>query len=133
MMDSHVYERGAVMPTLLDAPVTFAAAGTPPKTIIEYVGRASTGAQEVSIAWMRSPAGWSEPAQTPAFDEYTVVLSGSITVDHDGGTTEVQAGEAIAVAAGERVRYSTPGPAEYLAICLPAFSAEIVRREDEQR
>lgn len=127
-----VYERGVVMPTLLNAPVTIAAAGKPPKTITEYVGRASTGAQEVSIAWMRSPASWSEPAQTSAFDEYTVVLSGSMTVDHDDGTTEVRAGEAIAVAAGERVRYSTPDRAEYLAICLPAFSPEIVHREDEQ-
>ncbi len=121
------------MPTLINAPITVAAAGEPPKTITEYVGRASTGAVDVSIAWMRSPAWWREPAQVLAFDEYTVVLSGSISVDHDGGTIEVGAGEAIAVVVGERVRYSTPDGAEYLAICLPAFSPEIVHREDDAR
>jgi len=119
------------MPTLINEPVTIAAAGEPPKSISEYVGRASTGASAVSIAWMRSPAGWSEPAQAPEFDEYTVVLTGSVTVQHDGGTLEVHAGEAVAVTAGERVRYSTPDGAEYVAICLPAFSPEIVHRDED--
>ncbi|HEX6310835.1 MAG TPA: cupin [Acidimicrobiia bacterium] len=117
------------MPTLIHTPVTVDAAGTPPKTIAEYVGRASTGTSAVSIAWMRSPAGWSEPAQAPEFDEYTVVIAGSLTVEHDTGTVEVRAGQAIAVAAGERVRYHTPDGAEYLAVCLPAFSPELVHRE----
>lgn len=119
------------MPTLINTPVTVDAAGTPPKTIAEYVGRASTGASAVSIAWMRSPAGWSEPAQTPEFDEYTVVIAGSLTVEHDGGTLEVATGEAVAVPAGERVRYRTPEGAEYLAVCHPAFSPELVHREPD--
>jgi quercetin dioxygenase-like cupin family protein len=118
------------MPTLISTPVTVPAAGDPPKTITEYVGRASTGSTAVSIARMSSPAGWSEPAQSPEFDEYTVVLAGSVTVEHDGDTTEVGAGQAIAVAAGERVRYSTPDGAEYVAVCLPAFSPDAVHRED---
>jgi ethanolamine utilization protein EutQ (cupin superfamily) len=118
------------MPTFISTPVTVPAAGDPPKTITELVGRASTGSTGVSIARMSSPAGWSEPAQTPEFDEYTVVLAGSVLVEHDEGTTEVGAGQAIAVAAGERVRYSTPDGAEYLAVCLPAFSPDIVHRED---
>jgi mannose-6-phosphate isomerase-like protein (cupin superfamily) len=117
------------MPQLVRTPVTVEAAGTPPKTIAEYFGRPSTGTSAVSIAWMRSPAGWSEPAQAPEFDEYTVVIDGSLTVEHDGGTVEVRTGEAIVVAAGERVRYRTPGGAEYLAVCLPAFSPELVHRE----
>jgi ethanolamine utilization protein EutQ (cupin superfamily) len=119
------------MPTLITSPVTVTAAGDPPKSISEYVGRASTGSSAVSIAWMRSPAGWSEPPQVPEFDEYTIVVSGSLTVDHDSGSTVVKAGEAVAVSAGERVRYSTPQGAEYLAVCLPAFSPETVRREAE--
>ncbi|HEX6236970.1 MAG TPA: cupin domain-containing protein [Acidimicrobiales bacterium] len=119
------------MPTVITAPVTVAAAGEPPKTITEYVGLASTGASAVSIARMRSPAGWSEPAQAPEFDEYTVVLSGSLRVEHDGGTADVTAGQAIAVPAGERVRYSTPDGADYIAVCLPAFSPEAVHREEE--
>jgi mannose-6-phosphate isomerase-like protein (cupin superfamily) len=123
-------EERHAMPTFISTPVTVPAAGDPPKTIIEYVGRASTGSTDVSIARMSSPAGWSEPAQVPEFDEYTVVLAGSVLVEHDEGTTEVSAGQAIAVAAGERVRYSTPGGAEYLAVCLPAFSPDTVHRED---
>ncbi len=117
------------VPTLITSPVTVEAAGEPPKTISEYVGRASTGGADLSIAWMRSPAGWSEPAQSPEFDEYTIVISGSLSVEHDGGTTEVAAGEAIAVTSGERVRYFTPAGAEYLAVCRPAFSPETVHRE----
>lgn len=119
------------MPTLITTPVTVAAAGEPPKTIREYIGRASTATADVSIAWMTSPPGWSEPAQRPEFDEYTVVISGSIHVEHDGGTVVVKAGEAIAVSAGERIRYFTPEGADYLAVCLPAFSPDTVHREDE--
>ncbi|HSL57113.1 MAG TPA: hypothetical protein VK866_04655 [Acidimicrobiales bacterium] len=119
------------MPRLIPTPVTVTAVGEPPKSIAEYVGRASTGDESVSVAWMRSPAGWREPAQTPEFDEYTVVISGSLLVEHDGGTDVVAGGQAIAVAAGERVRYSTPDGAEYLAICLPAFSPDTVHRDAE--
>lgn len=119
------------MPRFIEEPVTIAAAGEPPKTISEYVGRASTGDSAVSVAWMRSPAGWSEPAQRPEFDEYTVVISGAVIVEHDGGTTEVPAGQAVAVTAGERVRYRTEIDTQYLAVCLPAFSPDTVHREGE--
>jgi ethanolamine utilization protein EutQ (cupin superfamily) len=118
------------MPTVITTPVTVAAVGEPPKTIREYIGRASTDTSDVSIAWMHSPPGWSEPAQRPEFDEYTVVIAGSLSVEHDDGTTVVSVGEAIAVAAGERVRYSTPDGAQYIAICLPAFAPDIVHRDD---
>jgi ethanolamine utilization protein EutQ (cupin superfamily) len=119
------------MPTLITTPVTVAAVGEPPKTIREYIGRASTDTSDVSIAWMQSPPGWSEPAQRPDFDEYTVVIAGSLDVEHDDGTLTVGAGEAVSVAAGERVRYSTPDGAEYLAVCLPAFSPDTVHREGD--
>ena len=117
------------MPTLIDEPAIIAGVGEPPKMISEYVGRASTGEAAVSIAWMRSPAGWTEPPQTPDFDEYSVVVSGSLTVEFDGGSLKVGAGEAISVAAGERVRYSTPEGAEYLAICIPAYSTQLANRD----
>lgn len=119
------------MPLHLPAPVRVEAAGRPPKRIDEFVGRASSGTASVSIARMRSPAGWVEPAQRPEFDEYTVVLAGELHVEHDGGVLEVRAGEAVLVRGGERVRYSTPleGGAEYLAVCLPAFSPDTVHRE----
>lgn len=121
---------GDHMPTVITTPVTVAAAGEPPKTIREYIGRASTETSELSIAWMNSPPGWSEPAQRPEFDEYTIVIAGSLSVEHDEGTVAVAAGEAIAVSAGERVRYFTPEGAEYLAVCVPAFAPDIVHRED---
>jgi quercetin dioxygenase-like cupin family protein len=121
----------SAMPRLIDTPVTVPAAGEPPKTITEYIGRASTGASAVSIARMESPAGWSEPAQAPEFDEYTVVVDGLVAVHHDGGTIEVRAGQAIAVSAGERVRYATPEGAVYFAVCLPAFAPDLVHREEE--
>jgi len=105
-------------------------AGNPPKRIDEFVGRASTGEAAVSIARMTSPAGWEEPAQAPDFDEYTIVLSGRLVVEHDGGRLEVGPGEAVHSRPGERVRYSTPDGAEYVAICLPAFSPESVHRDD---
>jgi ethanolamine utilization protein EutQ (cupin superfamily) len=119
------------MPKLLNTPVIVEAAGTPPKKIAEYVGRASTDTPAMSIAWMRSPEGWSEPAQAPEFDEYSIVIGGSLVVEHDGSTLEVRAGEAILVPAGERVRYRTPEGAEYLAVCLPAFSPDLVHRDAE--
>ena len=119
------------MPRHVPAPTRIEAAGRPPKLIDEFVGRVNSGTAAVSIARMRSPAGWSEPAQRPEFDEYTVVLAGELHVEHDGGRLVVRAGEAVIVAAGERVRYATPGEggAEYLAVCLPAFSAGTVHRE----
>ena len=95
----------------------------------EYVGRVNTADEQVSIAHMRSPAGWSEPGQQPEFDEFTVVLKGTVQVEHKGGTMEVQAGQAVLAEKGEWVRYSTPQGAEYVAICLPAFSPNTVHRD----
>lgn len=120
----------AFMPTHIKAPTRIEAAGTPPKLIDEYIGRVNSQTTALSIAHMRSPAGWSEPAQCPEFHEYTVVLKGLLRVEHDGGTVDVRAGEAFIAAAGERVRYSTPldGGAEYIAVCLPAFSPDTVHR-----
>ena len=115
----------------IDQPTVVPAEGTEPKIIEEYVGRVNTGDASVSIARMRSPQGWEEPAQTPEFDEYTLVLAGMLLVEHEGGRVEVRAGEAVQTRAGERVRYSTPEPggAEYVAVCLPAFSPETAHRE----
>ncbi len=119
------------MPTLIEKPTRITAAGNQPKLIDEYVGRVNTGESGVSIAHMRSPAGWAESGQTPEFDEYTLVLRGVLRVDHKGGTLNVQAGQAVLVRKGEWVRYSTPGEegAEYVAVCLPAFSPNIVHRD----
>jgi quercetin dioxygenase-like cupin family protein len=120
------------MPTLIPAPVIIAAAGTKPKRIEEYVGRVATGADAVSIARMHSPPGWVEPGQRPAFDEYTLVLAGRLRVESAGGATlDVCAGQAVVTHAGEWVRYSTPEPegAEYVAVCLPAFSPATVHRD----
>jgi mannose-6-phosphate isomerase-like protein (cupin superfamily) len=119
------------VPTLVPAPTIVAAAGTRPKRIEEYVGRVNSGASHVSVARMHSPAGWIEPAQRPEFEEITIVLRGLLRVEHDGGTIDVRAGQAIVTGPGERVRYSTPEPdgAEYLAVCLPAFSPETVHRD----
>ena len=115
----------------IESPTVVPAEGTEPKIIEEYVGRVNTGDAAVSIARMRSPQGWEEPAQMPEFDEYTLVLAGMLLVEHDGGRVEVRAGEAVHTKAGERVRYSTPEPggAEYVAVCLPAFSPETAHRE----
>jgi mannose-6-phosphate isomerase-like protein (cupin superfamily) len=115
----------------IDKPTVVPAEGTEPKIIEEYVGRVNTGDASVSIARMRSPQGWEEPAQTPEFDEYTLVLSGMLLVEQGGDRVEVRAGEAVHTKAGERVRYSTPetGGAEYVAVCLPAFSPEIAHRD----
>jgi len=119
------------MPVHIPAPVRIEAAGNKPKLIDEYVGRVNHGEARVSIAHMRSPHGWVEPAQVPEFDEYTLVLRGALLVEHDGGALEVKAGEAVLARAGERVRYSTPGAegAEYIAVCLPAFAPALVHRE----
>lgn len=111
-----------------------AAAGSRPKIIEEFFGRVNSNTQEISIARMQSPAGWEEPHQTPEFDEYTVVFRGMLQVSHPTGTTQVRAGEAFLAPRGERVRYSTPEPggAEYIAVCLPAFSPALVHREDHE-
>jgi len=117
------------MAELIESPVRVEAAGQPPKTIEEFTGRASTGEMRVSIARMRSPAGWAVPGQRPEFDEYTVVLGESVHVETDSGTPEVRAGQAVLVRAREWVRYSTPQGAEHAQICLPAFSPETVHRD----
>ena len=113
-------------------PTTIEAAGQPPKLIEEFIGRVNSGTTAVSIARMKSPSGWSEPGQTPEFDEYTVVLRGSLHVKLKDDEFDVGAGQAIIVHAGEWVQYSTPSPegAEYIAVCLPAFSPETVHREN---
>jgi mannose-6-phosphate isomerase-like protein (cupin superfamily) len=116
-------------PKLVATATRVEAAGTPPKLIDEYVGRVNTGTADLSIAHMRSPAGWSEPAQTPEFDEYTVVLQGALVVKHRDGELEVPAGQAVIAPAGEWVQYSTPQGAEYIAVCRPAFTPDSVHRE----
>lgn len=118
------------MPRLIARPTQIEAAGQPPKIIREYIGRVNSGTSAVSIAHMKSPSGWSEPKQTPQFDEYTVVLAGMLRVDHEGGSLDVNAGQAIITERGEWVRYSSPGRdgAEYIAVCLPAFSPDTVHR-----
>lgn len=120
------------MPRFFSAPVRIPAAGNAPKLIDEYAGHASSGDANISIAHMRSPSGWEEPAQRPEFHEYTIVLKGMLRVEHDGGTIDVNAGQGILCEPGERVRYSTPGPdgAEYIAVCLPAFTPNTVHREE---
>jgi hypothetical protein len=120
------------MPTLVHTPVRVEAAGNKPKLIDEYVGRASTGHGQVSVAHMRSPGGWVEPGQAPDFDEYTVVLRGLLRVAHRGGVLDVRAGQAVVAHRGEWVQYSTPEPegAEYVAVCLPAFSLEAAHRDE---
>jgi mannose-6-phosphate isomerase-like protein (cupin superfamily) len=120
-----------VSPTHIEKPTRVEAAGTPPKLIDEYVGRVNSGTEPVSVAHMRSPAGWSEPAQTPQFDEYTVVLNGSLRVAYEGGSFDVAAGQAVIAHAGEWVQYSTPDEgAEYIAVCIPAFSPDTVHRHE---
>ena len=119
------------MPTLIPTPTRIAAAGTKPKLIEEFVGRVNNHEPRLSIARMRSPTGWVEPGQTPEFDEYTLVLRGQLRVEHREGVLEVGSGQAVLTRAGEWVRYSTPGPegAEYIAVCLPAFSPQTVHRD----
>ena len=119
------------MPTLIPQATRIQAAGNKPKLIDEYVGRVNTKTSAASVAHMRSPQGWLEPGQTPEFDEFTIVLKGTLRVTHKGGELDVAAGQAVIAHAGEWVRYSTPneGGAEYIAICLPAFSMETVHRD----
>jgi mannose-6-phosphate isomerase-like protein (cupin superfamily) len=119
------------MPTLIAAPTRVEAAGNKPKLIDEYIGRVNSAHEKLSIAHMRSPGGWFEPGQKPEFDEFTVVLRGILRVEHNEGTIEVQAGQAVVAHAGEWVRYSTPHAegAEYIAVCVPAFSPTSVHRD----
>lgn len=121
------------MPSLIEQPTRIEAAGNLPKIIDEFAGRANTGTEAVSIAKMQSPSGWQEPGQRPGFEEWSIVLRGVLVVEHEGGRFEVAAGQAVRAAPGEWIRYSTPGPdgAEYLAVCLPAFSPDTVHRDDE--
>jgi mannose-6-phosphate isomerase-like protein (cupin superfamily) len=120
------------MPRLIDQATVIQAAGNKPKRIEEYAGRVNSGHREVSVARMVSPGGWQEPGQRPEFEEITVVLRGSVRVEYEGGVLEVGAGQAVVTAPGEWVRYSTPGPdgAEYVAVCLPAFSPAAVHRDE---
>jgi len=120
------------MPTLIPQPTRIQAAGNKPKLIDEYIGRINSKTSAASVAHMRSPHGWVEPGQTPEFDEFTIVLKGMMRVEHQGGTLDVHAGQAVIAHAGEWVRYSTPSTdgAEYIAVCLPAFSMEAVHRDE---
>ena len=119
------------MARIIKGPKRIEALGQPPKVIEEFVGRVNTGTSAVSVARMVSPKGWSEPGQTPEFDEFTVVLRGALHVETHGGSLRVEAGQALATSRGEWVRYSTPeaGGAEYIAVCVPAFAPETVHRD----
>jgi mannose-6-phosphate isomerase-like protein (cupin superfamily) len=119
------------VPTLIHSPARIEPAGNKPKLIEEYIGRVNSGTQAVSVAHMHSPGGWQEPGQTPEFDEFTVVLRGSLRVEHAGGCLDIAAGQAVIAHRGEWIRYSTPNPegAEYIAVCLPAFTPETVHRD----
>ena len=119
------------MPRLIPAPTIIQAAGNKPKRIEEYAGRVNSGHESVSVARMLSPEGWVEPGQRPEFEEITVVLSGCLRVEHEGGALDVRAGQAVVARPGEWVRYSSPEPggAQYVAICLPAFSPATVHRD----
>jgi mannose-6-phosphate isomerase-like protein (cupin superfamily) len=120
------------VPTLIAKPTRVEAAGNKPKLIDEYVGRVNSATTTTSIAHMRSPGGWQEPGQTPEFEEFTVVLHGTLRVEHRGGSIDVHAGQAVITHKGEWVRYSTPGEegAEYIAVCLPAFAMDTVHRDE---
>lgn len=120
------------MPTLIAKPTRIQSAGNKPKLIDEYIGRINSDTEALSIAHMRSPVGWAEPGQEPEFDEFTIVLKGTLQIDHASGSLEVSAGQAVIAHAGEWVRYSTPheGGAEYIAVCLPAFSPRTVHRDE---
>jgi len=121
------------MPTVINEPTTIACVGTKPKSINEHIGRVNSGHEKLSIARMVSPEGWEEPGQTPEFEEYTLVLEGTLKVEYEGGILMVEAGQTIVTAPGEWVRYSTPlkGGAVYVAVCLPAFSPDSVHRDDD--
>ena len=119
------------MPTHIATPVRVQAAGNKPKLIEEYIGRVNSGTAAVSVAHMHSPAGWKEPGQAPEFDEFTVVLRGTLRVEHTAGSMDITAGQAVIAHRGEWVRYSTPEGegAEYIAVCLPAFTPDTVHRD----
>jgi mannose-6-phosphate isomerase-like protein (cupin superfamily) len=117
------------MPTLIEKPTRIEAAGTKPKIIEEFVGRVNSKTEALSVAHMRSPAGWLEPGQTPEFDEYTVVLKGALRVTHKDGSIDVRPGQGVIAHRGEWVQYSTPEGAEYFAVCLPGFSPNTVHRD----
>ena len=119
------------MPTLIPQPTRIQAAGNKPKLIDEYIGRVNSQTTSASIAHMRSPEGWVEPGQAPEFDEFTIVLNGTLRVQHESGSLDVAAGQAVIAHSGEWIQYSTPheGGAEYIAVCLPAFSMETVHRD----
>ena len=120
------------MPRLIEKPTVVQAVGNKPKQIQEFVGRVNSGHDSVSVARMVSPGGWVEPGQRPEFDEVTLVLKGMVRVEHEGGAIDVRAGQAVLASAGEWVRYSSPEPegAEYIAVCLPAFSPATVHRDE---
>ena len=120
------------MPTLIASPKRVEAAGNKPKLIDEYVGRVNSATTGASVAHMRSPSGWQEPGQRPDFDEFTIVLKGMLRVEHARGSMDVRAGQAVIAHRGEWVRYGTPDPegAEYIAVCVPAFSMDTVHRDD---
>jgi mannose-6-phosphate isomerase-like protein (cupin superfamily) len=120
------------MPRLIEKPTVIDCVGTKPKQIQEYAGRVNSGHAGVSVARMISPEGWEEPGQRPEFEEITVVLKGMLRVEHENGVLDVRAGQAVVASPGEWVRYSTPGPegAEYVAVCLPAFSPTTVHRDE---
>jgi len=118
------------MPTHISSPKVIEAAGNKPKRIEEFIGRVNSDTAAVSVARMQSPAGWVEPGQTPEFDEYTVVLRGTLRVTSRDGSVDVAAGQAVITHAGEWVQYSTPEGAEYVAVCLPAFSPNTVHRDE---
>jgi quercetin dioxygenase-like cupin family protein len=120
------------MPTLIAQPTRISAAGNKPKQIEELVGRANSGDDGVSVARMKSPPGWIEPGQRPEFQEISIVISGQLHVEHEGGAFDVAAGQAVVCQPGEWVRYSTPEGAEYVAVCLPAFSPDTVHRDDKR-
>ena len=121
------------MPRLIESPSVIQAAGNKPKVIEEFVGRVNSGHSGVSVARMKSPAGWEEPGQRPEFEELTIVLAGMLRVEHEGGSLDVRAGQAVVAKPGEWVRYSSPEAdgAEYVAICLPAFSPDTVHRDSD--
>lgn len=119
------------MPRKIEAPTVIESAGNKPKRIEEFVGHVNTDHDAVSVARMTSPAGWVEPGQRPEFEEITLVLSGFVRVEYEGGTTDVHPGEAIVTSPGEWIRYSTPEGASYVAVCLPAFSPDTVHRDPE--
>jgi len=122
------------VPRLIEQPTVVASAGNKPKQIQEFAGRVNSGHGSVSVARMVSPGGWQEPGQRPEFEEITIVLKGVLRVEYEGGILDVGAGQAVVAAPGEWVRYSTPQPdgAEYIAVCLPAFSPSTVHRDDQR-